>query len=326
MISNQEFYQKLQTGQINEALTQVLFQANQLDITTHLSDNTTGDGLSADPSGRASVPSKSEYLRTKINLLTGKIDNEIGRDLVAGSSSYLQLQQLHIDQIIANHRVIQGHLQQLQQILAASHSDRSADMVDSFPRANRSVLATALPTRLTETFRAILTSSFSNNTQHPILPTEPISEDLSLPPIAGSSPKPIAAPVAFDDELDLSIDENAVEWEEWIHSENPASVANPIPPAPTKISQPTPVPLSIEVKIPEWCEDSAELLPQPIAVKPTGARATVTARAVDPVEQWDKFAPEHIGIYIETTPTPFNNNDPHQVDRLLADLDKIRQR
>lgn len=333
MISSQEFYQKLQAGQINEALTQVLFEANQLDITTHLTDFA-GNSLSFDETGSESQPPNSAYLRTKINLLTGKIHNETGRNLIVNSPSYLQLQQLHLDQIIANHQIIQGHLQQIQLILAATQSDRSINPQDSYPEPQKLSLAAALPTRLAETFRAILASSFEDKSEQlspePRFVAEPISEDLSLPPIPRSSPQPIPADVAFDDDIDLSIDENAVEWEEWIEDRELDSTAETQSPATVEIEHPTPetpqsTQISLEVTISEWTEDSIQPQPQLITVKPTGSRSMTTDRSIDPSEQWDSFAPEHIGIYIDLTPTPLNSQDPHQVDRLLADLDKIRQ-
>ena len=334
MISSQEFYQKLQAGQINEALTQVLFQANQLDITTQLTDEIKGDGLSLDQDSGGRHSPNSEYLRTKINLLTGEIHNEIGHCLIVNSPSYLRLQQLHIDQIIANHQIIQGHLRAVGQILAACPPGRSIDTLDSFPEPQESTITEVSPTRLTETFRAILASSFEerqqSNHQATFFADEPISEDLSLPPIANSSPKPISAPLAFDDDIDLSIDENEVEWEEWLEDRDLEPVAETQSPATVEIPPLTPekpqsTPISIEAEIPEWSEDWVQAQPQLTTVKPTGSRATVTDKSINPSEQWDRFAPEHIGIYIDSKPTPLNSQDPHQVDRLLADLDNIRQ-
>ena len=120
--------------------------------------------------------------------------------------------------------------------------------------------------------------------------------------------------VAFDDEIDLSIDENTVEWEEWVEDE----AVEPIPVVQYSAST------IQELTIPDWGKDWDRQKLEPITLKPTISRTLVTSASIDPVEQWDKFMPEHLGIYVEPKPNS-NDNDPHQVDKLLADLDKISQ-
>jgi hypothetical protein len=311
MISSAEFDRQLQAGHIAEALALLLSETNAIDVSTEMT--------------------KSEYLRTRINLLTGEIHNEVGKDLIVNSSSYLKLQQLHIEQIVASHRIVQGHLQQVQAILTAMSPQQLAT-IDSAPAdepsSARFDLADSLPSRLTEAFRAILTSSTGNLSENNLdRQLDEPSEDLTLsqlpqpaPPLSQPnsllSPQVILSPAAFDDDIDLSVDENTVEWEEWIEDERIEAESPPI--QTTTVSQDT--------NIPTWGEDWERQSPSPpqITVKPQKSRATATSETIDPAEQWDKFSPEHIGIYVDPKPNSANSrHDPYQVDRLLADLDKI---
>jgi hypothetical protein len=321
MISSAEFDRQLQAGQIAQALALLLSETNAIDVFTEMTDE-----IRANPSNR--LPNR-EYLRTKINLLTGEIYNEVGKDLIVNSSNYLKLQQLHIEQIVVSHRIVQEHLQQIQAMLTAMPPEQLATIesapVDD-PSSVRFDLADSLPSRLTEAFRAILTSPSGdlngNNLDEP-------SEDLTLSQLPqpslplsqlGSllSPQVILSPAAFDDDIDLSIDENTVEWEEWIESERIESESPPLQTA--AVSQ--------TVNIPTWGADWERQSPSSprTTVKPLKSRVMATSEAIDPSEQWDKFMPEHVGIYVDPKPNSSNyHHDPHQVDRLLADLDKISQ-
>ena len=108
MISSQEFQAKLQAGQIHEALALAIQSASELDITTRMTEDL--------PSHRAVG---SEYLRTKINLLTGNVENEVGKQIVTDNNNYLKLQQLHIDRVADSHRLVCSYLHQLEAILTA---------------------------------------------------------------------------------------------------------------------------------------------------------------------------------------------------------------
>jgi hypothetical protein len=120
MISSEEFQQKLQTGQIQAALALILRDATELDITTRIAE----DSIASDWS------TNSEYIRTKIDLRTGKIENEVGKDSIEDSRRYLKLQQLHLDQIVSSHQIVQSYLQQIQSILTVLSPTQVVDVVD----------------------------------------------------------------------------------------------------------------------------------------------------------------------------------------------------
>jgi hypothetical protein len=333
MISSAEFDRLLQAGHIAQALALLLRATNEIDVTTDMTDEIRANSNCGRSSDLDIMP-RSEYLRTKINLLTGEIHNEVGKDLIANSSSYLKLQQFHIEQIIASHRIVQEHLHQIQIMLTAMPSAQDSAPADE-PNYSRVDLADSLPSRLTEAFRAILTSPSGDLSRNHLeqldatlnILTEP-SEDLTLSPLPQSSsplsrsntlppPQSILSPTAFDD-IDLSIDEHMVEWEEWIEDERIESASPPIQTATA----------SQEANISTWGADWERQSPSPphTTVKPLKSRVMATSEAIDPSAQWDKFMPEHLGIYVDPKPNSSNNHhDPHQVDRLLADLDKISQ-
>ena len=176
MISSQEFHQKLQAGQIHEALALAIQAGSELDITTRMTEEL--------PNHRSS---SNEYLRTKINLLTGNIEHEVGKKVITDSNSYVKLQQLHIDRVAESHRLVHGYLQQIQAILTAlppSSSGAHPDMSQTYDRfsfreASPTTIAAATPVE----------SKFDND-------------------------------IDLDDDLDLSVEREGEVWEEWVEDED----------------------------------------------------------------------------------------------------------
>lgn len=132
MISSQEFYQKLQAGQINEALALAIQAASELDITTRMTEE---------------LPDRQscghEYFRTKINLLTGNVEHEVSKKVITDSNSYLELQRLHIDRVADSHRLVRDYLQQLQAILTALPPSSPATQADLTQTPDRSTVTAA---------------------------------------------------------------------------------------------------------------------------------------------------------------------------------------
>ncbi len=102
---------------------------------------------------------------------------------------------------------------------------------------------------------------------------------------------------AFDDDIDLSLDENAVEWEEWIEAESP----------PIQIGG-----ISQNANITNWSEDWDLQFPSPPRnVKPLNSRGIKKSASIDPSEHWGKFSPEYVGIYVNPKPSSANyHHDP----------------
>jgi hypothetical protein len=93
-----DFKEALKTGKLKEAFVLAMSKAVQLDITTSIvfPDSTN--------SGR---------LRTEINLVEGKIVNEISADLV-GNKIYPEIQKLHFEQVAQGNRTLKENLESLE--------------------------------------------------------------------------------------------------------------------------------------------------------------------------------------------------------------------
>jgi hypothetical protein len=186
MISSTEFQQTLQSGKIHQALAILVRDGTELDITTRLTE----DSIADDQAGNTGC------LRTKINLLTGEIHNEVSKDLLASSNSYLKLQQLHHDRIVASDRIVQGYLSQLKTILAAL-----PPTVEQLPTIESPQLSSdALLSRLTQA--TLLLQDSIKSTHDSQLAAH------------------LAAPGSEDEDLDLSIDPVGAVWEEWVEDED----------------------------------------------------------------------------------------------------------
>jgi hypothetical protein len=317
MISSEEFQQQLQSGRIQEALALVsrdptLLQrgfTHALDITTHSTPDTAPD--------RAVT---NGYLRTKIDLLTGEIHNEVSQNLVLDRASYLNLQQLHITQIVASYRIVQGHLERVKAILTAlsptttaqSQAETSAGQEQLASGGMGALTATLLQTRLTQSL-STLTATDRDEVAEPIDRIfQGDAASAERPPVASSeSTAPVQSvdPGEFD-EIDLSVCEDDEIWEEWVEDDDfpPESV----------MPQPTPVPG--ELKLPDIQEHWVRRPLSPIDVKPIVQRATPIA--IDPAERWEKFVPEYIEIDPNRTDRsqPNRTIDTTRMDRLLANL------
>jgi hypothetical protein len=245
MISSQEFQRTLQAGNIHEALALLVRDATQIDVTTRL----TTDSNNAQAS-------QTGYLRTKINLLTGEIQNEVGNGVVTDSSSYPKLQKLHIEQVVASDRIVQGYWDQLKTILGVL----SPTKIES-PRSNSDSLGAKL-------------AQASLRLQPDIVPPSPLTPTIptQLSPISES----------IDDDVDLSIDSEGEVWEEWVEDEDFSS--------PSTLPQPSLIPPMLTIA--DRSENLVKRHLNSLAVKPTAPRTNPESVTSSP--GWDKFAPDYI--------------------------------
>jgi hypothetical protein len=252
MISSQEFQQTLQAGKIHEALALLVRDAVEIDVTTRLAEDSMSSG----------------YLRTKINLLTGEIQNEVGKDLLTDASSYLNLQQLHTDRIAASDRIVQSYLDQLKAILTDLSTNSSQQQIEP-----ARLEPTSLAARLAQA--ALLLKKNDTRATTTVLDSSPPQQS----PLAAQIPTHQLSPdpVADDDDLDLSIDPDGAVWEEWVEDEDFRSES--ILPPPSLI-------------IPDDEVNLVRRQLNPLAVKPITPR--ITPESVNSAPRWDKFAPDYI--------------------------------
>lgn len=103
MTSNEDFKKALRAGNLSEAFLVAMSHAPELNITTRIVSPQENE-----------QPQRGNYLRTQINLIEGKIDNEIGEQLIG--DRYPEIQQFHLQQVTQGHQTIQQNLLSLQKI------------------------------------------------------------------------------------------------------------------------------------------------------------------------------------------------------------------
>ncbi|HEY9649729.1 MAG TPA: hypothetical protein V6C95_03630 [Coleofasciculaceae cyanobacterium] len=109
MAISDEFKEQLRAGKIVDALTLALGEAVELEITTWVSSSSTNI------SDETSRPSADCRMRTRINIVDGDIDNEIGTQFI-GNGPYTELRQFHMEQVQEGRHIIQQNLENLQQL------------------------------------------------------------------------------------------------------------------------------------------------------------------------------------------------------------------
>ena len=109
MTSREDFKQAIRSGNINEAFLVAMSNAPELSITTKI---ITANGEEKRVNG--TEREVDNYLRTNINLIEGKIENEIGEKLTG--DRYSEIKQFHMRQVEEGHQTIQHNLVSLQKI------------------------------------------------------------------------------------------------------------------------------------------------------------------------------------------------------------------
>jgi hypothetical protein len=323
MISSNEFQQKLQTGQIQEAFALIVRDLIELDVTTRMTEGSTA----------ISHSENSEYLSTKINLLTGEIQNEVGKDLIVNSNCYLKLHQLHIDQIAASRQIVQDYLDRIKAMVTVLSPTSSAVDIVSADRVNSDFLVASLTPAHTMVTSNSSSQQFGSTTAAELaiagggnslaVSTASPLEHRESAELVNSSNLSAQQPsvtssifteshiyqVAIDDNIDLSIDEEGTVWEEWIEAEDIISESG--------ISQSrSTLPV---LTIPDRSEHSVRRNLHPIDIKPTISRSAT--ESADASAQWDEFVPEYVGISANSQPQMGSNNNSDRTSRLFADLD-----
>jgi hypothetical protein len=116
MASSEQFKEALKTGKLKEALLIAMSQGFELDITTWV--NSIRD---------CPHPSSGKLLRTRINLVRGEIDNEIGENFLR-DGVVRELEKLHSAQIATAPQILQSNLESLQKIFQLITSLQQQDL------------------------------------------------------------------------------------------------------------------------------------------------------------------------------------------------------
>ncbi|NJL52393.1 MAG: hypothetical protein HC930_09565 [Hydrococcus sp. SU_1_0] len=140
MTSSEDFKQAIRSGNISEAFLVAMSNAPELNITTTI---VTADGQKID----AEDGQMDNYLHTHINLIEGKVENEIGEKLTG--DRYSEIKQFHIQQVTQGHQTIQHNLISLQKMfqLMSSFQQQQATNRASWVDVAANVAQGSLPTQ-----------------------------------------------------------------------------------------------------------------------------------------------------------------------------------
>ncbi|ELS04313.1 hypothetical protein Xen7305DRAFT_00040420 [Xenococcus sp. PCC 7305] len=117
----EEFKGKIASGQVFDALTVAMSEAIELNITTWVASD--------DPNQEEDTSKPGYRMRTRINIVDGEIENEIGREF-ATNPAYVELQKLHLEQVQQGREILLNNLASLQTMLATFSSTMS-EMTDN---------------------------------------------------------------------------------------------------------------------------------------------------------------------------------------------------
>ena len=106
MPASDEFKKALRSGDLPEAFVMAMGRATELNITTKV--------VKADGTISGSY-NPAQQIHTRLDLLNGTIDNEVGEDFL-GNSKYRELQEFHQQQVALGNLKIQENFQSLQQL------------------------------------------------------------------------------------------------------------------------------------------------------------------------------------------------------------------
>ena len=225
MTSSEDFKKAIRSGNISEAFLVAMSNAPELNITTKI---ITADGHKVDVD-----QVQDNYLSTHINLIEGKVENEIGEKLTG--DRYTEIKQFHLQQVTDGHQTIQQNLISLQKMFqlmssfheqqASSHGnwvDVAADIArEPLPgKINTNQLSGTIP-------NALEASAIPNHTETSILEAERADSDNYEPRLPSfeeedeSIVDDLLSLADIDDETDPSeTTENRADWSEWLDDES----------------------------------------------------------------------------------------------------------
>ena len=220
MSSSEEFKQAIKAGKIGEAFLVAMSNAPKLSITTKI---VTAEGERVD--GESSKV--DNYLRTQINLIEGKVENEIGANLTG--DRYLEIKQFHTEQVIQGHQTIQHNLVSLQkmfQLMSSFQQQQNCDRsswVDIAADVTRESLSSSAKGQLysERTTNALKAGTIPHQTQaetsakvndpEPQIPSFEAEDDGIVDDLLSLSD--------IDDDSIAPTPETQTDWSEWLEDE-----------------------------------------------------------------------------------------------------------
>lgn len=131
MTAMEEFRQKIQAGQMFEALTLAMSEAIELEITTWVASSEIDSVDESQPGYR---------LHTRINLVDGEVDNEIGSEFLQ-NPAYSELKQMHLEQVQQGRETLLKNLASLQKMFTIVNDTFSEIPQEQSPQLPNSKLS-----------------------------------------------------------------------------------------------------------------------------------------------------------------------------------------
>jgi hypothetical protein len=179
MTINSEFHANLQAGKVSEAISLLVSQLVEMDIVT---------ALPADAKG-------SHILTTKVNLLSGRIVNEVSPEFVS-NPDYAKFLAFHTEQIDATSQLVREQLRGLQGLIENKNTDIFATktpVVIDRP-ASSNTLPLPLPEPETPVQKSRITATISPTVPEPEPKVaEPKAVEPTIPAVASTPPEPTLA-------------------------------------------------------------------------------------------------------------------------------------
>lgn len=111
MPASDEFKEALASGNIGKALAIALGEAVELEITTWVSETPPPGSEQAED---YNYPRPGHRMHTRINIVDGDIENEVGREFLDGP--YAELRDFHLQEVDKGMTIIRQNLENLQQL------------------------------------------------------------------------------------------------------------------------------------------------------------------------------------------------------------------
>ncbi|MFP4299761.1 MAG: hypothetical protein ACLFT0_18235, partial [Spirulinaceae cyanobacterium] len=265
MAVSDEFKKAVRAGRFADALVLALGNAVELKITTWVASATDAAPMAAEPGHR---------LHTRINLIGGEIENEVG-DRFIGNGPYTELQKFHHQQVLEGNKTIQKNLQSLSALfrvlIALKEHQANPDEPLTLPDIDlRALAATPVTATPAETPTAKTADSPLNDTWENLAVVADLTPEVQpsneLPPIPEiPSPPPPEAPVS---ELEIEDWEGVstpafAEIPEVAIADEEVFSAEDFTPPPDKVELETPEPpvdetLSPDNEIEDWNDEDFE--------------------------------------------------------------------
>ncbi|MDY6781687.1 MAG: hypothetical protein SW833_03890 [Cyanobacteriota bacterium] len=201
MVLKDEFKKAIQAGNLNEALALAMSRATELNITTW---------VAPENGETSSTPQPGNRLRARIDLLQGKIENEVG-DRFIGYGPYRELRDFHAAQVARSPALVRANLQSLQKLFGALNALQQQ-------KQHLAARDAGLPTLELSPLPQLVSSQPDSSPQTSVIPSlEPLAPLPNLekpspapenPPPAPENPPP--APVLPVSELEIE------DWEEAV--------------------------------------------------------------------------------------------------------------